>query len=241
MSDLEQIIAGEQPAEPEAEVAAPAEAEAPETEIEAEPAPEVKEPEPKAPEPEFKSTRSMVEVPSALLGQLRSEIRELKETREAKEAPDFFQDPGAAVQHQLKPVQSMVENMRYDISEEMTVEMLNAQGKDGRDIVESAKAALEASQDMAAVEGIRNSRNPYKSLVEWHNRTRVAREIGDDPAAFEARIRERVTAEVKAALVAEQAQAVAAKAAPSLADTVGTGGGPKTTWAGPTPLESAIR
>lgn len=225
MSDLESILSGEQP-EPVAEVEAEPvaeEAEAPEQPAEA--APEVETP---APEPQM--------VPVGVVQGLRDEIRALKsqmpKPAEAP-APDFYADPQAAVQHQVAPIRSEIDNVRLNMSEEMAIQT------HGEDKVKAAFQALTESQDgMAAHQSIMQSRSPYHALVDWHQKQVAVQDIGD-PDAYREKVRGEIRAELEAEMVAKQAKDAAAQVAPSMANVTGAGGG-SPAWSGPADLGDLI-
>lgn len=234
MSDLEQLLSGEQPEQV---------AELSEQEPEQEPTQEPEEqaasaPEPEAaPEPKAEKQEPQM-VPVSVVQGLRDEIRALKSQprQEPKPAPDFYEDPQAAIQHQIEPVRNQVLNARLDMSQAI------AEQQFGAEVVGEAMAALEAvaGSNPAAVQQIMQARSPYHELVNWHQRQKVMSEIGDNPDAWKAKERERIRAELQAELVSQQARDKAARPAPSMADETGVGGGAKSSWAGPTPLDSIL-
>lgn len=220
MSDLEQIVDG---VEPEAEVTTPE----PQPEPEAQVAPEPE------PTPEAVSAPDMV--PAAVVGELRREIRELKQAAsrpEPQPAPEFIDPEGA--QFMQQQAAQMASNLRLDMSEEM------ARQQHGDAVVDEAFQALQANAQPAQIQAILSSRSPWIEVVKWHQQAKVAQEIGNDPVAYRAKVEAEVRAKIEAEMVAEQAKAAAAQAAPSMANVTGTGGGPKTTWAGPTPLDNLL-
>lgn len=231
MSDLDQIINGEQP-EPEAvpeEVAA--EPVAQEAEIEAaQPEPEAEEPA-KEPEPEM--------VPASVVGGLRSEIRELKAVMsqanapEPEPMPDIFEDATGAIQHQLQPIQQQLQAQKLQMSR------FHAEREFGKEVVNDAFEFFNENPGLS--HALLEEASPFHAAVDIFNQHKVAKEIGNDPEAWRNAEREKMRAEIEAELVAKQAREVAASVAPSMANLNGTGGGVKPSqWDGPTPIDKVI-
>ncbi|MFV1536945.1 hypothetical protein [Phaeobacter sp. JH204B] len=238
MSDLEQILNGEQPqgdAPQTPEVTPEATPEAPEA-VEAatpEPAP-VTEPEPaKADAPEM--------VPVSVVSDLRAQLRELKLQQQQQppapqpKPPEFIDPEGMGYMQQQ--VQGMAQEVKLNFSEEMTRQ------QHGDETVDAALAAFkaQAGTNPALHQAILAERSPWGAMVKWHQQQQVAQEVGNDPAAYREKLEKEIRAKIEAELVTKQAQEKAAQAAPSMANVTGTGGGPKATaWGGPTPLDKVI-
>ena len=229
MSDLDQVLAGEEPVE-----------ETPTEEIQPTPEPEVKAEEAPQPAPEPKAEETHM-VPLSVVNELRQSNRELKATMErlapkpeAPKAPDVLDDQQGFVGHVQQQVQSSVQNVKLDMSEAM------ARESHGAEKVDAAFQALQASNDGAAVQAIKAAPHPYDAMVKWHTQQRVVSEVGSDPegwmAAKEAEIRTKVEAE----MAAKQISDAAAQVTPSLANATGSGGQTDPGWAGPTPLSDLL-
>lgn len=229
MSDLQSIIDGDStPVEETPQVE--------ETQVEAEPEATV---EPVAEEPvaEPVAQEEPKMVPLAALTEVRRELQEMKQRLPqppAPQAPDIIDDQQGYQQFLQTQVGQQVQNAKLDMSEEM------ARGAHGDETVDAAFAAFQAANDPSLVQELMAARSPWNEVVKWHARQTVAQEIGSDPAAYKAKVEAEVRAKVEAEMVAKQARDNAGKFAPSMANVTGTGGGPKTTWAGPTPLDQAI-
>lgn len=231
MSDLEQILNGEQP-DPVVETTAQQPEQEPEQEPEAqatgEPEPEPDaQPEPEPPEPQM--------VPISVVQGLREENRRLKAGQsqpESKPAPSFYDDPEGAMQHQMQPVQNMVINQKLEMSR------FSAEREFGKDVVDAAFEYFNQHPEQSAQ--LLDHPSPFHAAVDAYNRQKVTSEIGDDPEAWKAQEREKIRAELQAEQVAEQARAKAAQTAPSMAHETGVGGGAKTTWSGPTSLDDIL-
>lgn len=110
------------------------------------------------------------------------------------EAPDIFENPKGFVEHlqqgfrtELDRVVSTMRNNTVQMSFE------NAGSRHG-DAFTNAMAAVEKLNpqnpaDRQLVQSIYNSPNPGEALVKWHKRSETLSRVGDDPAAFEERIR----------------------------------------------------
>lgn len=163
---------------------------------------------------------------------------------EQPQAPDFFENPEAATRH---AVQSHVSPEFDRISQTL---MANAQLiagiKYGDDKVTQAEQAfISAMQtgklDQGDYQKVVTSPNRYAAAVQWHQRQLAQAEIGDDPAAYraklEAELREKITAELNGG-TQQQAQQQPAPLMPSNlagARNVGSRSGPA--WSGPASLQ----
>ena len=224
-TDLASAISGEQPEPVETQ---------PEVTPNPEPAEAPTAPDPVAsPAPPADPAPQEAMVPQSVVGSLRAEIRELKAQIPApvpKAAPDFYEDPQAAVQHQVAPIQQAMVGGKLEMSRFM------AEREFGKETVEAAFQYFEQHPEQSGA--LMGHPSPFHAAVEAFNKNRVASEIGADPDAYKAKIAAEIRAEIEAEMVAKRAQEAAAVAAPSMANVTGTGGGPKATWAGPTSLSS---
>lgn len=242
MSDLETIISGQ-----------------------GEPAP-VSTPEPVVPSPAPEVVPQVVEadappkgfVPHKAIAEARSENRALKEQLAAlkaqqdalmgtvgkafapapPQAPDWFQDPDAALRERISPIEQALAQQREQMSQ------LMAEEKHGREAVQAAMQAIqdEVSRNPAArfeVQRMMQSPHPYGALVEWHKQQSVLSEIGTDPAAYREKLRAELLAEINASGVVPQAGIPAAKPVmPSnFADQRNAGARTGPGWAGPKPIQ----
>lgn len=120
---------------------------------------------------------------------------------------------------------------RLNEDEESAVE------KHGKDAVEAAFAELQ--KDPAEFQRISQGRKPWTALMKWAEGRKVRDEIGDDPAAFRARIEK----EIREKIAAEAAGTPAAPGQPqplsipqSLATTPSVQARSAPAFTGPTPL-----
>lgn len=159
-------------------------------------------------------------------------------------APDFFENPQAATQHEV----------RQTVSPEFdrVNQQLLAFAKDtaiGRfseaEVNDAEQAFIAAMQnrtlDQSEYQRVVSSHNRYAAAVQWHKRQTAQAEIGDDPAAFkakvEAELREKILAEINGGN-GQQAQQRSAPVTPSNlagARNVGARSGPA--WSGPASLQ----
>lgn len=232
MSDLEQILNGEQP-EPVAEVE---DTPTPEPEVNAA---EEESAQP-APEPEAQPEEPAM-VPLPALQEVRGENKELKQRLAELEsripapqpmpAPDYNTDPVGAVQHHVSSVEGAIIQQKLDTSRFL------AEQQYGKEAVDAAYEYFNQHPEQS--QALLNHPSPFHAAMEVFNQQKVASEIGSDPEGWMEKEREKIRAEIKAEIVAEQARAKAGTPAPSMADVNGTGGGPKpAVWNGPAKLEN---
>jgi hypothetical protein len=125
------------------------------------------------------------------MGQLVGALRASQEPQNAP--PDFFADPDQAVDRRIAAALQPVAASQQQIMERMSQQF--ALQSHGAETVQTAYDALEAriAQDPRAALGdyqrIMSSHDPWSELVRWHGKDSVLREIGDDPAAYRARLK----------------------------------------------------
>lgn len=215
MSDNFEEIIGEE-AEPEA-----VETEA--EEVATEPAEEPKEaekPEPTVPLSAMIEERSKRQALEMLLN------NQPRERQEPQPIPDVFEDQAAYTQHVLQAVQ------QARVATKMEMSRFLAEEKYGKDVVDEAVSYF---NDHPGSEQFLNTPSPFHAAVEYVKRQRVAEEVGADPAAYEAKLREKILQELQA----KQADA-AIKDAPSLAHETSIGGRQKPPAPNFTPLADIL-
>lgn len=183
---------------------------------------------------EEKAKEEQTMVPVSVVQELRAEIRSLKNPEpkpEPEQVPDVIENPEEFAKHVVSKSEKAALNSRLDMSEQMAVDQYGAEK------VKEAYEALKAAQDPATHQKILNEKHPYAALVKWHSQSKVINEIGDDPEAWKKAQRDIIRKELLAETEAETKKATAGKTVPSIAETFGTGGGQKSTYTGPTPLE----
>lgn len=238
MSDLESIINGEQPTQEATE--APVEdvtaSEAPTPAQEQESAPEA--PPEATPEPEAPKAEEHT-VPVAVVTDLRRQLRDLQSQMQAAQpkpepqpAPDFYEDPDKALQHHIDPVKQEVFRVKMDMSR------FNAEQAYGKEAVEEMVEFFNTHPQLS--QQFLDHPSPYHAALDFVKSQKAVQQMGPDPAQWMEQERAKIRAEIQAEMAVEQVKAKAAQPAPSMADMTGTGGGPKSNWAGPTPLGSIL-
>lgn len=226
MSDLEQVVDGVEPEQVAAEVVEPTEV------VEQVAEPETPE-EPEAKEPEQKTDQT---VPLAALLEVRQQLQELKSLAAPKEqpvpAPDVFEDPEGYQKHMRGVVEQTSINQKLEMSRFMAERDFGKEQVDA--MFEYFNQHPEQSRQFLS------SPSPFHAGMDFFNQQRVATEIGNDPAAYREKLEAEIRTKLEAEMVAKQARDAGGKFAPSLADVTGTGGGPRTTWTGPAPLDSVL-
>ena len=192
-----------------------------------------------APEPEAKTEPPMV--PLAALHEVRDSNRELRQRLDQIQAanqpkpepvPDILDEPEQYARYIQQTQSSQMTDMRLNMSEEMTRMTL------GDEVVDAAFEAFKPNLGTPVHDQIMTARNPYKAMVDWHKQQQVISEIGDDPAAYRARLEAEIRAEVEAQAAVQQVKGV--KPPPSLAtqSNLGVRAGPA--WSGPASLSDLI-
>lgn len=116
--------------------------------------------------------------------------RQLGEARQPKkETPDVWADPAGYVDSRLAEVRSAPEDVHQRMSRVYAVDKFGEEAVNAamteleRQLMTNPQARFEHQRIMAAD-------HPYGELVTWHKRQSVFKEIGDDPAAYKARVLE---------------------------------------------------
>lgn len=188
------------------------------------------EPTPEPPKAEPKAEPAPEMVPVGVVQELRRELRELKQAQAPRPQPPEFIDPEGAqfMQQQMTMMQA---NFAAELSE------VKARSSYGSDVVDEAYKTAEAA---GVLDQFKGKHDPWGELTKWHRQQKVMQEVGDDPSAYKARLEAEIRKQVEAEMVAKQAAAIAGTPAPSMAHATGTGGGTRTTWSGPTPLNNIL-
>lgn len=136
-----------------------------------------------------------------LQGQSRQPPAKTEEPAEA-EVPDIFENPKGFTDHLTGMVQKAVAPLQQQLAaSRVETSMAIAHGTH-KGVFEEAFTALngldpKSPDDRATVQRIYNSSNPGEELVKWHKRNTALARVGDDPSAYEERIRQ----ETRAALL----------------------------------------
>lgn len=161
---------------------------------------------------------------------------------EPQQAPDQFEDFQGATRHAVKPE---IDTLRQaHIANSQIIAGL----KWGDDKVAAAdeafgKAVQSGQIDPADYQKVIGSPNIYHAAVQWHQRQLARAEIGDDPAAFrakvEAELREKITAEFQQGNQQQERPAPVLPSNLAGARNVGSRSGPA--WSGPTPIADIFK
>ena len=160
----------------------------------------------------------------AEMAALRAEMQANRQPRqqpvqEAPPKPDLFADPEGWAASQRQAIREEIETTNFNRS------MAEAHQEHG-DRFGTAFKALQQAGDPVAINQIRQSYNPGKALMQWHDRQALMAEVRD-PAAYRERVRQELLAdpEVRQQLVGElRGQAgTRVRLPPSLASARGGG------------------
>lgn len=158
--------------------------------------------------------------------------------------PDFFENPEAATQH---AVQQSVSPQFEQINQQLlAIARDNAETRFTPEVVNTAeqefiKALQSKTLDPADYQKVVSSPNRYAAAVQWHKRQLASAEIGDDPAAFRAKLEAEIlakhglTADGAAAEVPAQTKTPVMPSNLAGARNVGSRSGPA--WSGPPSLQ----
>lgn len=144
----------------------------------------------------FEALQTQVQTLTQLISGQRQQPQAAKEEPPAKaEVPDIFENPQGFVEHLLASVQQAVAPVRSDLRKtqvETSFAIAHATHKDTFDKAFQAINGLNPQNpdDRATVQRIYNSPNPGEELVKWHRRSTALARVGEDPDAYETRIRE---------------------------------------------------
>ncbi len=150
---------------------------------------------------EFEKSMGGVREQNAMLTRQVTELlqRIPQPKQEQQQAPDQFDDFPGATRHVVQPEFQRIEQQLLAIAKDTAVTRFTEEK-----VEEAERAfliALEGKKlDPADYQKVVGSPNRYAAAVQWHQRQLAQAEIGDDPAAFraklEAELREKLTAEL---------------------------------------------
>lgn len=165
---------------------------------------------------------------------------ELKHLRAQQSQPQQQQPTQQSQQQPMSPEMAML-NERFNISEMMAREKY-------ADLDEKMEVFQKAAAENPALGAeLAKQKHPYDWMYKHATKLQALAEIGDDPTAYEQKLREKIMAELQASqqTTAEAAPVQTQAAAPVLPKTLATSrsAGPRSapTWTGPTPLNDVIR
>jgi hypothetical protein len=159
------------------------------------------------------------------------------------QAPDWFEDPDARLQHAVAPIVQQQSQIAETISRRFAV-MQHGQEKVDAAYKAMAEGLRTDPQTQFEYQRIMQSDDPWNGLVQWHQKQSVFAEIGTDPAAYREKVRAELLAEIQQTgrvPTAPQAAPAAAVMPSDLADarTAGARSGPA--YSGPPPLTDIFK
>jgi hypothetical protein len=158
--------------------------------------------------------------------------------QEQQPTPDFFENPADATKHVVAPQFEQINQTLLAFAKDNAITRFTEER-----VNEAEQAFINAMQskslDPADYHKVVNSPNRYAAAVQWHQRQQAQAEIGDDPAAFKAKVEAEILAKhgLTPSETPAQQQRPATPVMPSnlaTARNVGARSGP--TWSGPTAL-----
>lgn len=165
---------------------------------------------------------------------------ELKHLRAQKEQPQQQQSTQQGQQQPMSPEMVLL-NERFNISELMAREKYT----DLDDKIAVFEKA--AAENPALGVELTKQKHPYDWMYKHATKLQALAEIGDDPTAYEQKLRDKIMAELQASQqqTAEAAPVQTQAAAPVLPKTLATSrsAGPRSapTWTGPTALNDILK
>jgi hypothetical protein len=187
--------------------------------------------------------RQLSETNAAWERRMAQLVEAVKPKQEAAPQPDWFENPEAATQN---AVRSSVSPQFEQINQQLlAIARDNAETRFTPETVNEAEQAfISAYQsqklDPADYQKVVSSPNRYAAAVQWFKRQQAQAEIGDDPAAFRAKVEAEILA--KHGITPGEPQAApAGRAAPVMpsnlagARNVGARSGP--VWSGPSSID----
>lgn len=182
-------------------------------------------------------------VPLAALEAVRTERKDWKEKAlryegELTALRRLQQPERQQEQRQISPeevVAQRAETLFLDLSEKAAIK------EHGKEAVDAAYEwlAQESQKNPALAQQVLSGRDPYGDAIALHKRHIALSEIGEDPAAYRARVRAEIEAELRGTVQPPPVKLPAAPLPKSLADARSSGS-PRTTWTGPTPLNAIL-
>lgn len=163
-----------------------------------------------------KAERERAERLERELAELRGTVNALKPQDKPKEEPKkaFWEDPDGFFNERATPIQQEV------VKRHMMTSRMLAEDKFGPETVKAADDALGAAMQanpndpsvIALAQKIKDSAHPFRDMIEWHKEHQARVEIGNDPAAYRAKIEAEILAKYN--ITPEAAAAIAAEVTP---------------------------
>lgn len=161
---------------------------------------------------------------------------ELKHLRAQQSQPQAQQQPS---QPQSMTPEMALLNERFNISEMMAREKY-------ADLDEKMEVFQKAAAENPALGAeLAKQKHPYEWMYKHATKLQALAEIGDDPTAYEQKLRDKIMAEIQASQQTTETQQPATQAAPVLPKSLATSrsAGPRSapTWTGPTALNDILK
>lgn len=153
--------------------------------------------------------------------------------------PDFFDDPESATRHQVvrtvSPEFERINQTLHSFARDQAIDRFDETKVN--DAEQAFLGALRAGQlDPADYRRVVGSPNRYAEAVRWHQRQTARAEIGDDPAAYKARLESELREKILGELGGAAAQRFAQLAPSNLAGARNVGSRHGPAWSGPASL-----
>lgn len=190
---------------------------------------------------EFEKTLGTVREQNAALTRQVTELlqRIPQQKTEQQQPPDQFEDFPGATRHVVQPEFQRIEQQLLAIAKDTAITRFTEEK-----VNEAEQAFISAMQsqklDPADFQKVVHSPNRYAAAVQWHQRHLAQAEIGDDPAAFKAKVEAELREKIKAELQQGDGQQTLERTAPVMPSNfsgvrnAGSRSGPA--WSGPPSL-----
>lgn len=122
---------------------------------------------------------------------------------ESETVPDIFENPTGFADFIKNGFKSEISDLNRALANQRVETSMAIAHALHKDAFEAGLAALQKlnpqnPDDQVTVRRIYASPNPGQALIEWHNRNEALREVGSDPSAYKAKVREEAIASLKA-------------------------------------------
>lgn len=125
----------------------------------------------------------------------QQQIRDMQAKQEQQPAPDWFEDPTRAAQHQMQMVQAQMQ------AQTLKQSRFFAERDHGPELVGEAYAFFDQNPQLSAQ--LMDSPSPFHAAVEFYQKQKFLNEVGSNPDAWRekerARIREELATEMQTA------------------------------------------
>lgn len=125
--------------------------------------------------------------------------RQLAQFQQPAQKPDFYADPEAAIAAAQQAAIQAAVNTKLQLSQHLAIQEF------GEETVRAAYEFFDANPALS--QGLRDHPSPYHEAVRIYRRHKALQEIGDDPEAYKARLREEVRAELESRMAASTPKA----------------------------------